>query len=395
MRNIKHMFRKLGRDRSANLLGTAGLITGLMCVVYIFLIVTDEISFDRFHKNLDKIFVVHAYLEGGTEKVTFNGCPPAVGTALKEEYPEVADMCRYIPPYFNYLVEYGENRYTERTAYADFSFFDIFSFPFVYGDKGGKDNPDRVVLTQSAAQRYFGRENPVGKKIKMDNRLDLTVTGVIKDIPKNSTLSFDAIIPLVNIGYYYSRSDFLTSWYNNSFTTFGLLASPEGYDKVASTITKRIQKVLPESTNFLRAYRFKDAYLYEQKNIRNVRIYILIALLVLTAATLNFINLNTARASKQAKETGLRKTFGATRMNIIRLIYYEIAFICLAAFAVAILMVYLGLPLINRFTGKDISFSSLSAVQPVILQCICHPSHPARFSPPVSRRSGIAVYSGT
>ena len=108
----------------------------MVCVVYIFLLVTDEISYDRFHTQLDSIFVVHAYLEGGTEKVDFNGCPPAVGTALKDEYPEVETTCRYIPPYFQYLVTYGDNKFMERTAYADFSFFDIFSFPFVYGDKG-------------------------------------------------------------------------------------------------------------------------------------------------------------------------------------------------------------------------------------------------------------------
>ena len=367
MKNFKLLFRKLGKNKSATYLGIAGLVTGLMCVVYIFLIVTDEIGYDRFHKNIDRIIVVHAYLEGGTEKTSFSGCPPAVGVALKEEYPEVEDMCRYVPPYFSYLVIYGENQFTERTAYADFSFFDIFSFPFIYGDKGEADNPDRVVLTQSAAQRYFGRENPVGKKIRMDNRLDLTVTGVIKDIPKNSSIDFDAIIPIANIGYYYSRPDYLTSWYNNSYNTYGLLISPGGFDKVASTITKRIQKELPESTNYLRAYKFKDTYLYEHKNIRNVRIYILIALLILIAATLNFINLNTARSARQARETGLRKTFGATRKSIVRLIYSDVALICMLAFSMAILIVYLGLPLINKFTGKEISFSSLLGIYPAIL----------------------------
>ena len=131
-----------------------------------------------------------------------------------------------------------------------------------------------------------------------------------------------------------SRNDYLTSWYNNAFTTFGLLTNPDGYEKVASTITRRIQKEIPESTNFLRAYKFKDGYLYEQKHIRNVRIFSLIALLVLLAATLNFINLNTARSSKQAKETGLRKTFGASRMNVVRLIYSDVAMICFLCFCI-------------------------------------------------------------
>ena len=266
------IFRKLRKNKTATSLGIAGLIVGIMCVFYIFLLVTDEISYDRFHVNLDRIFVVHAYLEGGTEKVDFNGCPPAVSTALKNEYPEVETSCRYIPPYFQYLVTFAEKKFTERTAMADFTFFDIFSFPFVFGGKGDSNMINRVVLTEKTSQKYFGNTNPVGKIVRMDNRIDMTVAGVIKDIPENSSISFDAIIPLENVGVYYGRSDYLTSWYNNSFTTFGLLTRPEGYEKVASTIGRRIQKELPESTNYLKAYKYKDGYLYEQKHIRDVRI---------------------------------------------------------------------------------------------------------------------------
>jgi putative ABC transport system permease protein len=367
VKNLLLIFRKLRKSKSATLLGIAGLVVGMMCVFCIFLLVTDEISYDRFHKQVDRIVVVHAYLEGGTDKVDFNGCPPAVATALRDEYPEVETTCRYIPPYIQYLVAYEENRYIERTAFADFTFFDIFSFPFVYGDKGEADTPYRIVLTETVAQKYFGKTNPVGKIVRMDNRIDMTVVGVIKDIPNNSSITFDALIPLENIRVNYSRTDYLSSWYNNGFVTFGLLTTPEGFGKVASTITRRIQKELPESTNYLRAYKFKDGYLYEQKHIRNVRIFSMIALLVLLAATLNFINLNTARSSKQAKETGLRKTFGASRMNVVRLIYSDVAIICLLSFALAILLVYAGLPLINRVIGKEISMATMFSFIPLVV----------------------------
>jgi putative ABC transport system permease protein len=367
MKNFIMIFRKLKKNKTATSLGIAGLVIGMVCVVYIFLLVTDEISFDRFHTQLNRIFVVHAYLEGGTEKVDFNGCPPAVSTALKDEYPEVEKTCRYIPPYFQYLVASGENKFTERTAMADFSFFDIFSFPFIYGDKGEANTPNRIILTETAAQKYFGKTNPVGKIVRMDNRIDMTVAGVIKDIPSNSSITFDAIISLENIGIYYGRADYLSSWYNNGFTTYGLLTNPAGYEKVASTIGRRIQKELPESTNYLRAYKFKDGYLYEQKHIRDVRVFSLIAFLVLLAATLNFINLNTARSSKQAKETGLRKTFGASRMNVVRLIYSDVAMICFLAFVFAVVLVYIGLPLINRVIGKEIRFTVLFSFIPLVV----------------------------
>ena len=367
MKNFLMIFRKLKKNKTATSLGIAGLVVGMVCVVYIFLLVTDEISFDRFHTQINRIFVVHAYLEGGPEKVNFDGCPPAVATALKDEFPEVEKTCRYIPPYFQYLIASGENKFTERTAMADFSFFDIFSFPFVYGNKGEVNTPNRIILTETSAQKYFGKTNPVGKIVRMDNRIDMVIAGVIKDIPSNSSITFDAIIPLENVGVYYGRSDYLSSWYNNSFTTYGLLTSPAGYEKVASTIGRRIQKELPESTNYLRAYKFKDGYLYEQKHIRNVRIFILIALLVLLAATMNFINLNTARSFKQAKETGLRKTFGASRMNVVRLIYSDVAMICFLAFVLAIVLVYTGLPLINRVVGKEINFTALFSFTPLVV----------------------------
>jgi putative ABC transport system permease protein len=380
------IFRKLSKSKTAALLGLAGLVVGIMCVIYIFLLVTVEVSYDRFHKNIDRIFVVHAYLEGGVEKRNFQGCPPAVSQALKSEYPEVETTCRYIPAYWQYLMVYGESKFIERTAYADFSFFDIFSFPFIYGDRGRDSIKNRVVLTETASKRYFGNSNPVGKILRMDDRINMTVAGVIKDIPKNSSITFDALIPVENIGFYFSRTDYLTTWYNNAFMTFGLLYNQAGFEKVASAITNRIQKELPESTNFLRAFKFKDKYLYEEKHIDNVRIFILIALLVLLAATLNFINLSTARSSKQAKETGLRKTFGASRANVIHLIYSEVAVTCLLAFLLAILLVYSGLPFINRLAGKEISFSVLFSLVPMavlagiyLLTVVLAGSYPAFF----------------
>ena len=367
MKNIQFIFRRIKKNRTATTLGVAGLVAGMMCVIYIFLLTTDEISYDRFHRKSDRVFVVHAYLDEGNGQFSFDGCPPAVAPALKADYPEVETSCRYIPAYFRSLFSYEGEKYTERTAMADYSFFDIFTFPFVYGGRGDSAVTNQVILTQETARKYFGDTNPVGKVMKMENRADMTVVGVIKDIPDNSSISFDALIPLENIGYYFGRSDYLTSWYNNAFTTFGLLKDPHGFDKIASTITRRIQKEIPESTNYLRAYRFRDQYLYEKKHINEVRIFILIAFLVLLAATLNFINLNTARSVNQAKETGLRKTFGASRSNVVRLIYQDIAMVVLFAFILAVIFDYSGLPLINRLTGKSISFDIIFSPGPMII----------------------------
>ncbi len=366
MRTISLILRRLTKNKSANILGISGLVVGLVCVMFIFLWVTNEVQYDRYHKNLDRIFTVHAYLEGGTEKIDFPGCPPAVGPSLKNEYPEVVQTCRYIPPYFQYLFRSGDRKFIERTAMAEFELFDIFSLPFLYGGKGEKGDPNQVILTERTARKYFGKQNPVGEILSLDNRLNVTVVGVLKEIPKNSTFNFDAIIPIDNIGFYYTRDNYLTSWYNNSFVTFGLLNNETGFEKIAANVTNRIQKELPNSTNFLRAYKFADGYLYEQNNIRKVKIFVLIAFLVLLSATLNFINLSTARSTKQAKETGLRKTIGASRKSIVSLIYTDVAFVTFIALSISLILVFAGLNIFNHTIGKEISFSSLFSPIPLL-----------------------------
>ncbi len=367
MKTILLTFRRIKKNQTAMTFGIGGLVVGLVCLMYIFFWVTDEISYDRFHAKLDRIFVVHAYLEGGPRKVTFSGCPPAVGTALKDEYPEVENTCRYIPAYQKFFIAYGKHKYMEKTAFSDYSLFDIFSFPFIYGDAGEANTPNRIILTRTTASKYFGNANPVGKLVRFDNRIDLTVAGVIKDIPHNSTITFDAIIPLENIiNLYNANPNYLSTWNNNGFITFGLLTGPGGYYKVASSITRRIQKEIPESTNYLRTYKFKDLYLYEQGHIRNVRIFSMIALLVLLAATLNFINLSTARSFNQSKETGLRKTLGASRFSLVRLVYSDTALISFLAFSFAFVAALVGLPLFNQAVGKSIDYPVLFSWRPLI-----------------------------
>ncbi len=372
MKTFSLVFRKLKKSKTATSLGIAGLVTGLVCVLFIFFWVNDEISYNRVHKNIDRIFVVHAYLEGGTTEVNFSGCPPAVAPAIKAEYPEVESTCRFIPAYNKRLITADGKNVMLDIAISDNSLFDIFTLPFIYGNQGTPKVPNQIVLTQRAAAGIFGNANPVGKIVRYENQKDLTVVGVIKDIPNNSSIRFDGVIPIENIATNYGRSDYLTTWYNNAFRTFGLLSQSSGFEKLESTITRRIQKEMPESTNYLRAYLFKNEYLYEQQHIRSVRMFSLIAILVLIAATLNFINLITARSNKQGKETGLRKTIGATRGNIIKLIYSEVAILCFLAFVLALLLTIIGLPFFNQFVGKQIEISALFTFKPLLILVLAY-----------------------
>lgn len=367
MKQLFITFRKLRREKASTVLGITGLIAGMVCVIYIFLWITDEVSYDRFHSQGENIFVVHAYLEGGTSRVTFSGCPPMVAQSLKAEYPEVKNTCRYFPPYIESLCTYKDQKVVQKTAFCDYSFFDIFSFHFIQGGTGEEGVKNKAVLTESAAKRLFGENNAVGEMIRLNEQIDVVVAGIVEDIPQNSSLTFDIILPLEQLATYWGieNPNFLYTWYNNAFNTYGLLNTPENFEKISSEITNRIQKELPESTNYLRAYKFENGYLYERKNIRNVKIFILVGALVLLAATLNFIILKTAQTSRQVKETGLRKAIGASRWGLIKLIYGEIAVICLLAFLTSMLLAFLGLSFFNQLTGKDISFSVLLGILPL------------------------------
>jgi putative ABC transport system permease protein len=388
MKNILITFRKLSREKASTVLGIIGLIAGLICVMYIFLWITDEVGYDRFHKNGKNIFVVHAYLEEGSGSMPFRGCPPMVAPTLKAEFPEVENSSRYFPAYMESLTTYKDQKAIQKTAFSDFSFFDIFSFSFIQGGKGDEGVRNRVVLTETAAKRLFGNFNAVGEIIRVDNRFDLVVAGIIKDIPQNSSIAFDILLPIEQLANFWGNDNpnFLNTWYNNAFTTYGLLNAPESFDKIASGITNRIQKELPQSTNYLRAYRFEDGYLFESKNIRNVKIFILVGILVLLAATLNFIILKTAQTAKQVKETGLRKAIGASRWGLIRLIYSDIAIICFLAFMVSLLLVFIGLPVFNQMAGKNISITVLLKFIPLaslfavyLITVLLSGSYPALF----------------
>ncbi len=367
------MISKLFKIRNASkstTLGVFGLITGLICVLFIFFWINNEVSYNRFNKNIDRIIKVNAYLDEGGHNFTFNGCPPAVANALKEECPEIENSCKYMPPYWDFTINNNNHKFRQNVAFGDFSLFDIFSFPYVQGNSGKENDPNKVIISKKIASSLFPQENPVGQTIIFQEIGTYIVAGVIDDIPSNSSIHFDMIMPMENITKLFpnegSADQFLSTWYNNGFTTFGLLKTESGFDNVSNYMSKRIQKSRPESKNYLQTTWFKDFYLIKNKHIQNVKIFAFIGILVLIASILNYINLVTAKNIKSAKNSAIRKSIGATKTQIIRLIYSEIAGSCLRAFLIAFALSLAGLKLFNRLIDNTISFSSVLSPLPLL-----------------------------
>lgn len=361
MRNIKLSFRRLKENSTSVVLGTAGLAAGLVCVMYIFLWINNAVMFDRGNEKIDRIFRVHGYYDTMDNK--FGGCPPAVGPALVEELPQVESTCRLIPEdWMEASFKYGDKIYNECFCAAEFSIFNILTFHFVDGGVGTESIANKMVIDQTIAAKYFGTESPVGKIILVDNQ-EFTVVGVIEDIPTNNTIHskiFVDLIPVVK--YHYSVDDnYFTTWYNNGFLTIGLLQNAADLGTLEEYLEGRIQKELPESKDHLRAYMFKRTHLYEEKVVNVVLVYAIIGIFILIAAILNFINLNTARSIKQAREIGIRKIIGSAKSDLVKMVYTDITVLCGIAFIVAGVFTISTMKVFFNFIGMPIELSAVTS----------------------------------
>lgn len=361
--NIVHSFRRIKKNGTATTFSIAGLAVGLICVIFIFLWIYNELTIDSNNKNLDYIYRVTAFAEDGSDSpASFEGCPPAVAPVIKEQFPQIKEACRCLT-YLSYEFRYGDKNRIVESYFSDNSIFDIFTIEFIEGTKFEGETENSIVITQSLAKEYFGDESPIGKSLLCENTTDFIVVGVVKDFPGNSAFKFEAIAPLKSTPRI--SSDYFETWYNNAFPTFVLLNDPAD----AKVISAAIRGLLAEHNDTpdrLELISWKDMC-YKHWNVkRNSRIFGMIALFVLIAAILNFINLNTARSTDQAKTIGLYKIMGASRMQLIRLVYGDIALMCAIAFLIAIIVVVVGLPTFSNAIGKDMTITACIKIVPIL-----------------------------
>jgi predicted permease len=348
--------RNIRRHQGYSFINVAGLAMGMACCVLILVWVVDEIGTNRFHDKADSIYLVRTTQHYGSRVVTGTGSVPALGPALKAEYPEVRNAARVQNGQSEHLLEHGERAFREPVQMADAGIFEIFSFPLVKGSiQDFIGDPSVMVLSESAARRMFSGEDPLGRTVSLDKTYDFKVAGVMKDIPRNSTIRFDVWVPFDLALRLYNRPNYLSTWTNMAFQTYVETAPGTDIAAFNSKINDRIRRADPRTILEPSLYPFKDLYLEIWGRMENVRIFSAIALLILAVACVNFMNLATARAARRAREVGLRKVVGAGRGQVMRQFFGESLVFTFVSLALAFFLIALALPAFARLTGKTLT----------------------------------------
>jgi ABC-type antimicrobial peptide transport system permease subunit len=361
---LKIAFRSTLKYKGYSFINVVGLSFGMACSVLILLWVQDELSFDRFHQNADSLYRVEENQHYSGEVYHVNVTPYPSAPVWKQEVPEILDATRYSWG-FGLLIRYGEKAFFENPIRAvDPSFFQMFRFPFIQGDKStALERPYSMVITEEMAKKYFDGEDPIGKILSANNRYDFVVTGVVDNPPPNSTLQFQMLVPFEftrEMGWYNE------SWGSNSIQTFVQLRPNSSIPAVNETLTKIVKTHNERSTTDFLLAPFTGLHLYAyfgygrpMGDIQYVYIFSIVAVFVLLLACINFMNLSTARSASRAKEIGMRKVSGAFRQNIAGQFLGESVLIALCSLLLAIGLVIFALPVFNNLSGKEITAAIL------------------------------------
>jgi putative ABC transport system permease protein len=364
---IKVAIRNLLRQKAFSFINIFGLALGISCTALIGMWVNDELSYDRFHDDYDRIYRVTATLPELKIHAAVSSAPLAL--AVKNEIPEVADAVRTTEPKRD-LMQVGDARFEEKgIIFADSNFFKVFTFTFVKGDReSALLNPDGIVITEAMAQKYFGTTDALEKSIQKGSaKENLTVTAVIANIPDNSHLKFDFVQPMRNFAR--TNDDFKKNvWDNFNYFTYLKLNDKALQSKTAiESLEKKMQAIYKKNEAVLKVgfvlQPLAKIHLYSNfladipghGNAQNVYIFMVVAVFILVVACLNFMNLATARAARRAKEVGLRKVVGAVRPHLMAQFLAESLVVALLSLILALLIIYLVLPYFNLLGGKNLS----------------------------------------
>ena len=422
---LKITIRSLTKNKLFSIVNILGLTIGITCFILIGLFVLDELTYDSFNTNADRIFRLNSHYKVGDNKFNLANSPMPLADALASEYPEIEKIARVLPG--NNIYVKKENNYIkeERFFYADSSLFDIFTIDFLRGNpETALKQPNSVVITTNTAEKYFSSENPVGKRITLSNGMEFLITGVVKPVPENSHFEFDFVASLSSL-----PESNKANWFGQFVHTYVLtnkgVTAKELNKKIYSVAEKHLGPIIKSAfgvsyKEFLNngndfSFTFvplRSIHLYskvfnelkEAGDINTVYLFSTIAFLILIIASINFINLSTARSTKRANEIGVRKVLGSNKTQLIKQFLSESVLLSLIAVIISIMLVEIALPYFNNLTGKELSLNlsgNVFVIPGLILLALVvgiaaglYPSLMlASFKPVVVLKSKAAVHS--
>lgn len=369
---LKVSWRNIRIHKGYSLLNVGGLAVGMACCLMIWLFVEDELGFDRWHENAERIYRVieEVRLEGvGEESASM---PFPAGDTLPMEYP---DMIEASVRFFDFQLPTlsieagtsGEKRFNEpRFFFADAAVFRVFTFPLLKGDPTlALRDPNTVAISESTARKYFEGEDPIGKILRWQGAVNLRVTGIFRDMPANSHIRCDFLASFSTLRGMFG-GDLPQGWYWNPCWTYLLLKEGARPADIQARFPGLVQKYFPDSIKDkveIKLQPLTDIHLHSHldyeispnSDMSYIYIFSAVAVFVLLIACINFMNLSTARSSHRGREAGLRKVLGAHRPQLVRQFLGESILLCLIASLLAVLLVEIGLPAFNAFSGKSLS----------------------------------------
>ena len=401
---LKVALRNLWKNKGFSIINITGLAVGMASAILILLWIQNELSYDGFHEKKARIYEAWNRAEFSGELHCWNTTPRVLAAAMQKDFPEVEHACR-VDWQRRLLFTFGDKRLMIKGNVVDSIFLQVFTFPMVEGDpKTALNDGHSLVVTQSMAKTLFGNADAMGKVVRIDNKDNFTVTGVLKDLPNNTRFNFDYLLP-----WPYNRREGNDdpNWGNNSTRTYVLLKENASLASIApkmNVIKTRYDSTEKKWEMFLypisrwRLYsKFKGAA-EDGGLIEFVRLFAIIASFILLIACINFMNLSTARSEKRAKEVGIRKVVGAPRGILIGQFIGESVLLSLFSALVAIGVVLVSLPGFNHLTQKHlfVPFDSVwfwvSGIGFILFTGLLAGSYPAFF---LSSFQPVKVLKGT
>jgi len=378
--NLKVALRNLFKHKGFSAINIAGLALGLAAGFFVLIFIRDETSYDRFHEKADRTYRVAQYIHIENRVDSALPVPPILAAALAEEFPEIEATARVA--HIGGIVSYEDQRFVSSNVYAaDADFFRVFSFRLASGDpKTALSEPNRVILTRSAARKVFGDKDPLGRVLTIRGDA-FTVTGIAEDCPRNSHFHFEYLTSIPT----YPRSR-ATGWFDGFCATYVVLkkgSSPQaleaklpefvlnhhyGGKKGGSIFKDWVYFLQPLTSIHLHSHLLIGEF-EANSSAAYVTIFFVIAVFVLLVAAVNFVNLSTARSAVRGREVGIRKVCGSDRARLIRQFLGESVLVTTAAFGIALALIVALMPAFRNLTGKAIGLGDL-ATPPIVLSLV-------------------------